>query len=248
MGRTTKQSLAQALNADYRFRHGEMLRWMLSEALHLVGLKPWETVPREAMETVHNAIRVYEREVAESAPFSDVLGTVYMELVSQWGKSVLGQYFTPQPVARMMAEMTLGDGPPKLGPGELIRVCDPAAGSGVMMLSALQSVLQRHGPQSLRSYSVTGIDLDPVCARMFALQVVANCAVHQLEVGEVVAYHGNALGPLDDIKVILHATAPDVANVVPAAHPQRLEAVKDAVKQQATQLSLFEAVDADATA
>lgn len=233
------KSVVDALDADRRYRQGEMLRWMLSEALHAMGLPHWEKIPDQAKDQVSEALHAYERAVACEEPFTDLLGTIYMDLVSRWGKSVLGQYFTPQCIARMMAEMTYKDERP--APGRLLTACDPAVGSGVMMLSLLQSVLERQGSDALLHWSVTGVDIDPVCVRMYALQVVANCAIHRVQVGEVVAYHGNALGPESGLKVILHATAPTVTNVVPAAHPQRIKAVEKVVKQrQLEQLSLFE--------
>lgn len=231
MAKQKKQTLEEALDVNPRFRHGEMLRWLLSEALNVIGIERWEIPPPEAMPHVNNALHVYERRVAEGPPFTDVLGDCYMQLVSRWGESALGQFFTPQPVARMMAEMTLFDAQEKARDGVLIRACDPAVGSGVMMLSLLQAICQRNGLDALRNWSVTGIDLDPVCARMFALQVVANCAIHRLEVGEVVAYHGDALGPLDAVKVVLHATAPSTARVMPSDHPSRMAAVVEAVRE-----------------
>ncbi len=235
--------VVDALDADRRYRHGEMLRWMLSKAMHALGLPLWENIPEQADEQVSAALHAYERAVASEDPFTDLLGTIYMDLVSRWGKSVLGQYFTPQGVARMMSEMTLGDNE-RPAPGKLLTACDPAVGSGVMMLSHLQSVMTRHGSDALREWSITGVDIDPVCVRMFALQIVANCAIHRVQVGEVVAYQGNALGPDSGLRVILHATAPTVTNVMPANHQNRVKEVwkvfKRRQQQELQQLTLFE--------
>lgn len=230
--------LIKALDANYRFRHGEMFRWMLSEALVLLGLPPWEPVPDEAKEQVHSSLRVYEEEVAANPPFTDVLGETYMALATAWGRSNMGQYFTPQTIARLMASMTLDDSVPT-DSTRLITACDPAVGSGVMMLSLLQEVMARHGPEALTRFSVTGIDLDPVCARMFPLQVIANCSIHGLVVGEVVAYHGNALADLSGLRPVLHATAPGV-KAPPASSRARLQAVANAAAQHAGQLALFD--------
>lgn len=231
--------VSDALDACHGYRQGEMLRWMLSMAFHIMGLPEWETIPDEVKPQVKQALIAYENAVARSHPFSDILGEVYMELVSRWGKSALGQFFTPQPIAQMMAQMTIGGKP--LPEGRLIYACDHAVGSGVMMLSLLQSVLSESGPDGLKCWSVTGIDLDPVCARMFALQVVANCSIHQVQVGEVLAYHGDALDKADKLKVILHATPPQVVDVVPALHPARVKAVNEAAQRGSSQqLNLFE--------
>ncbi len=231
--------VADALDACPSYRQGEMLRWMLSMAFQVMGMREWEPIPDDAKPKVRLALHAYETAVAQEEPFSDLLGSIYMELVSRWGKSSLGQFFTPQPVAQMMARMTVSGS--SLPEGRLIHACDPAVGSGVMMLSLLQIVLDEYGLDGLKRWSVTGIDIDPVCARMFALQVVANCSIHQVQVGEVIAYHGNGLARSESLNVVLHATCPDVKDVPPALHPVRLEAIKEAAQQkQLQQLSLFD--------
>lgn len=228
--------LVKALDANYQYRHGEMLRWFVSEALVVVGLPAWEPVPADAIAQIRNAIEVYESIVASEAPFRDVLGDVYMQLVSAWGKSALGQYFTPEPIAQLMAAMT---GPSELPTTGLFKACDPAVGSGVMMSAFLRQILETQGPDALKRVSVTGIDLDPVCIRMFALQMLANCNIHRFQIGELLAFHGNALGDLSRLTTILHASAPGI-EVAPARHPKRLEAIQQAAVQRLGQLSLFE--------
>lgn len=223
--------VADALDCGYEHRQAEMLRWMLSMGLELAGLKQSECIPDKAIPRVEQALRVYEEAVLQAEPFTDILGPVYMDLASRWGKSVLGQFFTPQSIAVMMASMTLGEDDPET---RLVTVCDPTCGSGVMMLSMAQVILRSLGPERLRRYSFTGIDLDPVCAHMMALQFLANCAVHKLDLGELVVHCGNSLWPERKMELVVHATSPHipVEALPPALHPQRVRAIQHAAASQ----------------
>ena len=84
------------------------------------------------------------------ASTGDPLGDMYMKEIT-YGEH--GQFFTPQPVADMMAALT--------GTGET--VCDPSCGSGVMFIAAAK---QNPRVQCL------GIDLDTRCAKMCALNML----------------------------------------------------------------------------
>ncbi|CCD89868.1 conserved protein of unknown function; putative DNA methylase [Bradyrhizobium sp. ORS 285] len=79
---------------------------------------------------------------------ADCLGDIFMEEIS-FGEH--GQFFTPEPVAKMMAEITAPDGG---------SVTDPACGSGRMLIAS-------HTPGTF----LVGIDLDPRCAKMTALNL-----------------------------------------------------------------------------
>ena len=110
----------------------------------------------------------------EDLPFRDILGTLFMRLDL---KSVqAGQYFTPFCIAQMMAKMTFDR-------EEFLRlvkergsvsVCDPAAGSGVMLLAFAKAVhdsLGRDGTDRLRLY---GMDIDIRCVSMCRIQLRMN--------------------------------------------------------------------------
>lgn len=90
----------------------------------------------------------------------DVLGTLY-ELYAASSKSrqrVLGQFFTPIPIANMMAEL-VGD-----TLNEPQTICDPCSGSGRLLVASA-----RHNhPDSV----FVGIDRDPLCADMTALNLL----------------------------------------------------------------------------
>lgn len=98
----------------------------------------------------------------------DALGDVYMSAIS-FGEH--GQFFTPQSVADVMAEVTT----PEVKDGQSI--CDPCCGSGTLLLAAAKK-----NPRA----RFVGIDLDERCAKMCAL----NIALRELS-GTV--YCGNTL-------------------------------------------------------
>lgn len=98
---------------------------------------------------------------------ADILGDLYMGGVSL-GEN--GQYFTPEHMCDMMAQMSMPD---KSGQ----RVLDPACGSGRTIMAA---------SKVNRNNEFHGIDIDHRCVQMAAL----NLALHNLY-GYVI--HGNAL-------------------------------------------------------
>lgn len=125
----------------------------------------------------------------------------------------------------------------------LVRACDPACGSGVMMLAFANEILTSQGPEGLLRLSVTGCDLDVYCARMFAVQAIATCNIHNVQLGECLVYRGNSLGPWEDLDVIIHASAPSVAKEPPALAKERLGALAAAAQSHpdVMQLELFAA-------
>ena len=95
--------------------------------------------------------------------------------------------------------------------------------------------MRRHGADSLADLSLTGIDIDSLCSKMAAVQLVANWVMHCLSLGEILIYCGNSLGLTDQWKVVMHATHEKFDAVPPALHPDRIVAVQDAAAQQRQQ-------------
>lgn len=192
-----------------RFRPAEMLRFLLNDMMAAFGVQDTELVPDEAKETISTATALYRRCVAENEPFTDILGPIYMDLGSHGGRAVLGQFFTPQSIADMMAAMT-APAPKRGNAVGLTRVLEPTCGSGVMVMSTMRVIGRQHGWEALRQYSFTLIDLDYYCARMAAVQILANLAVFNLALGEIVVYQGDTIRLGTDsnsMRLLVHGVA-----------------------------------------
>lgn len=85
----------------------------------------------------------------------DMLGDIYMDMAGRSKTSRMGQFFTPEPVCTMMAQMTLGDETT----GKTVQDC--CAGSGRMLLAA-----HAIAPDLGTLYAA---DLDGICVKMCAL-------------------------------------------------------------------------------
>lgn len=100
--------------------------------------------------------------------FRDHLGTAYMAITQS--DKFHGQYFTPWNVASMMARMLCGaDEALARTPEDPLKVCDPACGSGVMLL-AYAAALPWRAVQEGR-VAFYGMDIDPCCAHMARLNL-----------------------------------------------------------------------------
>lgn len=104
----------------------------------------------------------------ENGNYYDVFGDIFMEYLS-FGKN--GQFFTPQPICDMMAQMEFS----QVENGK--SVCDPACGSGRTLLAMAKIN---------RELWFFGSDIDLLCVKM----TVLNLALNNLR-GEIV--HGNPL-------------------------------------------------------
>ncbi|WP_234707078.1 N-6 DNA methylase [Cupriavidus metallidurans] len=223
------KAIADELDDGYRHRMAEMLRFMLSEIMVIWGFPAWDPVPEVVRGKITNAISAYDTAVAEGEPFLDLLGPLYQELSSRGGKQQLGQFFTPWNLAKLMAHLTIPPGPQEDTSGRLIATCDPTCGSGVLMLAAASAVLEKEGGAALRQWSFHGCDVDPICARMMAIQFLANCASHRIEVGEVIVFRGDSLNLQAKKELITHASAPGLA-VMPANAPGRQKLLADTAR------------------
>lgn len=121
----------------------------------------------------------------------DILGDLYQGAIT-YGEA--GQFFSPPPIARMMAAMTIGDVPEE-AKHEKKSVCDPACGSGRMLLAVAEK--QPH-------WLFVGQDVDLRCVRMCAI----NLALRNLY-GYVI--HGNSLA---NERRLVYRTGFDLVGVI----------------------------------
>lgn len=212
--------LSRAIIALHPHVHPDVsLRLLCEHVLHrLVG---WPIDPDQRhYEATLPLVEHYEADLRAHAPFSDLLGEIYMDLASRYSQRSMGQYFTPKPIASLMAAMQ--SGPAAMPADRMLRVIEPSVGSGVMLLAMLEQVVERHGPRALRQLSLTGIDLDGLCCRMAAAQLLVSVAMLDATLGELMILQGNALAPAEELSIVIHCTAPIEAGV---RHGQLAEAI-----------------------
>lgn len=99
----------------------------------------------------------------QSEGFTDVLGEVFMQFVSHGHN---GQFFTPTHVSDLMATISNCE---ELQSDQT--VCDPACGSGRMLLSAVKCCTQKDNNIRPHCY---GADIDLLCVKMSVINMVLN--------------------------------------------------------------------------
>lgn len=117
------------------------------------------------------------------AEMSDALGQTFMDL--DFGNQWHGQFFTPYHLARMMAQMTLGEAPVLLEHKPFITLLEPACGAGAMVIAAAQ-VLADQGVSPIATMHATCIDIDITAVQMAYIQL-------SLLGLPAVVLHGNSL-------------------------------------------------------
>lgn len=138
-------------------------------------------------------------------PFEDILGELFMALDINSVRS--GQFFTPGPVAEMMARMQFDkDNFLKMveEKGE-VTICDPAVGSGVMLLAFGKVIASELGREHLRYARFYGNDIDLRCVLMTRIQIRMNGM-------DRVGRMANLLAQLDQAP----ASPPPINNEAPA--------------------------------
>jgi type I restriction-modification system DNA methylase subunit len=112
----------------------------------------------------------------------DFLGDIFqeLELASKWH----GQFFTPYPVCKMMAAMTLHDMSP-FESGKVVTISEPACGGGAMIIAACEH-LRDNGINYQRQLKITAADVDLTACYMAYIQLsLLGC--------NAVVVHGNTL-------------------------------------------------------
>jgi len=135
----------------------------------LVARKSFHHNPDAALADLRGLVEAFE-EAVRAEPFTDHLGSAYMLLASTAGKQAMGQFFTPKVVSSAIAAMALST--PVETDLPYLKAMEPACGGGVMILAAAEVIGQQGMPKKPLIW--LAVDLDPLCARMCAVQTAAN--------------------------------------------------------------------------
>jgi type I restriction-modification system DNA methylase subunit len=165
--------------APYRHRYEAFrdLVFCFAAALHNATPRPSRSIEEEYL----RVIKQYEikdrmafaklfsllTEALEVAP-RDVLGPIFMSL--ELGESRKGQFFTPPDISKMMAEIILSDIEEKISRGESIKVQEPAAGAGGMVLAVAEKILEL-GYNPAKTMYAHATDVDRTAALMCYVQL-----------------------------------------------------------------------------
>ena len=106
---------------------------------------------------------------AQTEQLEDTLGELYMEIISNYKASAMGQYFTPMSVSLLIAGIALGSPTAR----KQQRFYEPTCGSGANILASVQVLEQEYKSNRLNHVYWAG-DLDLMCVKMCAVQCALN--------------------------------------------------------------------------
>ncbi|MFH0879344.1 MAG: N-6 DNA methylase [Lentisphaerota bacterium] len=184
-------------------------------------------------------------DAVEAMPFRDILGELFMRLDVNSARS--GQYVTPWNIAEMMARMQFSREHFEALVAEKgeVTVCDPAVGSGVMLLAYAKVVHDELGREGLGKLRLYGTDIDQRCVLMCRIQLRMNGldtfgrmagllgSLLQKEKPQEALPEPTPLKP--DIDTVTAPALPDLSTAIILHHEDRL----DTEKRLAEQLTLW---------
>lgn len=135
------------------------------EKMYLDTIKKYNESEQKKFVEIHKkVIAVMEQSLYEK----DVLGEVFhaLNLSNSWN----GQFFTPMPVARLMADITFKDAEKEVNEQGFITIQEPTCGSGVMEIAAANTLFSKKLNPS-QNMCVLAVDNDIRCAMMAYIQL-----------------------------------------------------------------------------
>ncbi len=141
--------------------------FVLRDALEEIALHP---LP--ALADLGEGWKELAREAASTASGLDSISAidewVACSQAAAAGRKTRGAYATPMPLARLLALAAVG---PLRGSTRPVRVVDPSAGAGALLLAALQLLARRTDAKSLEAavYSLHGVEVDPSARELCCL-------------------------------------------------------------------------------
>lgn len=129
----------------------------------------------------------YLTAVRNNEPWADLLSVVHAELISNRQDKKLAQHFTPWGLVKALNLFVHRE------TDEPYTLADPTCGAGSLILGHVHSLVSTGKEADLSNCDCWGNDLDPLCAAMTALQVMANQWVHGPVFGRVQITVGDAI-------------------------------------------------------
>ncbi|ESA37142.1 type i restriction-modification system methyltransferase subunit [Leptolyngbya sp. Heron Island J] len=123
--------------------------------------------------------------MAHQQSFSDFLGEIASEAELLNTSKSGGQFFTPYPICRMMAKMTLENARDIYEEKGLITLCEPASGGGAMVIACAEELMD----QGLDPRSCLQVDCTDVSRDAFNMTYIQMAALDL----QAVVRHGNTL-------------------------------------------------------
>ncbi|MDZ7703160.1 MAG: N-6 DNA methylase [Trueperaceae bacterium] len=131
-----------------------------------------DELDRETLGLATQGFAILRDHFVDRGYMSDLLGAVFMRCRSEWGGGWADQEFTPWAVCRMKARMAVEDmEAERLESGPAYTVCDPACGSGSLLLALRAQVAKKWGRRALAYVQCYGQDIDHLCVTMTRIQL-----------------------------------------------------------------------------
>lgn len=170
----TVQDVARAFAGWYNINDVRRFVAYMARQYRQDGLLRYAEPPREEREErLYFAVMVWLNKRIIEGQYDDALGDLYMAV--GYPNKDAGQFFTPYPLARLVAEMQMPDtraeakAIARTNPEGKMTVVDPACGSGVMLCAAWEVALQRGYDDLVALY---GQDIDPYCVTMTRINLI----------------------------------------------------------------------------
>lgn len=186
--------------AAHRRRHSDVLR-DFAEVSYIAFVSPLPFTSPERRATLEDRFQSiikrgggpeYRQKLAEllalAADGLELGGDFFGPIMADLGalNDGLGQFFTPDPVCRLLAEMNVGDDvAEKIESQGFVTIMEPASGTGGMVI-AYAEALRARGFNTATDLWATTIDVDPFCFHLCYLQL----ALHDISAD---VYLGDAL-------------------------------------------------------
>lgn len=144
-------------------------------------------------------LSAYLTAVQNNEPWADLLSVVHAELISNRLDKKLAQHFTPWGLVKALNLFV------DRKTDEPYTLADPTCGAGSLILGHVHSLVGTGNEDDLPNCDCWANDLDPLCAAMTGLQVMANQWVHGPVFGNVQITVGNAI--TREYKLLFKSTA-----------------------------------------